>query len=231
MVAGAAVRGGLREGHDDPRREGPGVRQRVRARDGQGAPPEHADPAQPGRAREVDGLRAPRRREDAPALRRRPEALQGAAAGAGGVRGTSHRLRRADARAQAALHHGRALVRREHQREGGRQVPPRARGMGDGRSTWVVGPRRGHRRGDQPPARVSRAVREGLARTGAARRLGRRVPGRVAARGARLGRDRRRATDAARAARNRRSASCSRSSPPSGDTTPDSCWSARARTP
>ena len=94
---------------------------------GERAPPEHADPAQPGRAREVDGLRAPRRREDAAALRRRPEALQGGAAGAGGVRGTPHRLRRADARAQAALHHRRPLVRREHQREGGRQVPPRAR--------------------------------------------------------------------------------------------------------
>ena len=87
---------------------------------GEGVAPEHADPAQPGGAREVDGLRAPRRRGDPAEVRRRAVPLQAGPAGAGGVRGAPHRVRRHDARATPAVLHRRALVRREHEREGRR---------------------------------------------------------------------------------------------------------------
>ena len=69
VVTGPAVRGRLGEGDDDPRREGTGVRPRLRARPREGPPAQHDDPAQPRRARQVDGLRAPRGRVVPPSLR------------------------------------------------------------------------------------------------------------------------------------------------------------------
>ena len=114
--------------------------------------PEHADPAQPGRAREVDGLRTPRRRRD-PAdattacLRHFKKDLQ--AQEEFEERRTAYvALTRARS---GSVRDGRPLVRREHQREGGRPVPGGARRVGaDGASTRSWDPGQRHRRGDNP---------------------------------------------------------------------------------
>ena len=83
--------------------------------------PEHADPAEPGRARQVDGLRAPRRRR---------RSCRATTASCSTSRSSCRRRRIIEERRTAyvaltrarkrARCHGRALVRREHQREGRR---------------------------------------------------------------------------------------------------------------
>ena len=69
-----------------------------------------------------------------------------------------------DARATPPVLHRRALVRREHQREGGRQFLRELAGWVQEVRHGDVRSGRGHRRGDEPAPRVPRAVREGLAR-------------------------------------------------------------------
>ena len=169
VVTGAALRGGLGEGHDDPCRQRARIRSRLRAWPGQRPPAQHDDPAQSGRAGQVDGLRAPGRRLVPPSVRRQPVGVQEGSEEAGGVRGTADRLRRHDTRSQNLARDRCPLVRGEPPREGGGAVPPRAQGLGHGDEARHVGPGRRHRRGEQPDPRIPRAVRPRLARSRAPR--------------------------------------------------------------
>ena len=165
--AGAAHRRRLGQGHDDPRGQGPGVRPRVRAGLRARAPAEPEGPAEPGRARQVAGLRAAGRRRHPAALRGQPLGVPRRAEGAGDHRGTADRLRRAHPRAQDARRQRLLLVRRQHLPQEGKPVPERADGLG--RRQRARGRRgRRHRAGrGQPDARAARTVRARLAGTGA----------------------------------------------------------------
>ena len=183
--AGAALRRRLGQGHDDPRRQGPGVRPRLRARLRPRAPAEPEGAAEPGGARQVAGLRAAGRRRHPASLRGQPVGVPRRAEGAGDHRGTPDRLRRAHPRAQDARRQRLLLVRRQHLPEEGEPVPERADGLG--RRQRARGRRgRRHRAGrGQPDARAARTVRARLAGPGAARRGRSAVPAGLAPGGAR----------------------------------------------
>ena len=158
VVAGAALRRGLRQGHDDPRREGPRVRQRLRARDGERTPAQHRGSSTTppsARSRWTSSSAATRRccRAYDGVLRHFKEQLQ--AQEEFEERRTAYvALTRARRRlfVTGAHWYGENI----NAKEGGRFLEELA-GWAQTERHADVGPGRGHRRGHEPTPRVSRA--------------------------------------------------------------------------
>ena len=144
---GAAERRRLGQGDDGPRREGPRVRGGVRARAREGPVPRRPRAAEPGAQGELARRRAPARPRPPAGVRRQHARVRRRAAGAGGRRGASHLLRRADAGQASPLRLLGALVRRDVPGQRRRPVLPGAGALGTRRrgDVRIEGPRKPRR--------------------------------------------------------------------------------------